>query len=130
MFFSFYAKSKHHHLFRLLQAHCTQWKMTTSPFSGHTLMIVLLWIKWKYFSPLIPPRFLFFARYRSGSTTQVANDVQDRFVFSLADIPSKMTILRTHRLDSRTYELRGTPDDVNLAVIEDEVKISLKCKWK
>ena len=60
----------------------------------------------------------------------MANDVQDRFVFSLADISSKMTILRRHRLDSRTYELRVTPDDVNLAVIEDEVKISLKCEWK
>ena len=57
-FFSFFTKSKHHPLFRLLQVHCIQWKMTTSPFGGHTLLVVLLWIKLKLFSPLIPPRFL------------------------------------------------------------------------
>ena len=68
------------------------------------------------------------ARYRSGGTTQVANDFQDRSVFSLTDSQSTVIIYYSQRSDSGTYELRVTPDDVNLAAIEDEVKISVKCK--
>ena len=70
------------------------------------------------------------ARYRSGGTTQVASSVQDRFVFNLTDSQSTMTIVRSQRLDSGTYELIVSSDDVNLAPIRDEVKISVKCKWK
>ena len=70
------------------------------------------------------------ARYTSGGTTQVANDVQDRFVFSLRDSQSTMTILRSQRSDSGTYELRVSADDVNLTPIGDFVKISVECKWK
>ena len=69
------------------------------------------------------------ARYRSGGTTQVASNVQDRFVFSLTDSQSTMTILRSQRLDSGTYKLTVSPDDLNLAPIIAEVKISVKCKW-
>ena len=70
------------------------------------------------------------ARYRSGGTTQVANDVQDRFVFSLTDRQSTMTIHYSQRFDSGAYELIVSPDDLNLAPIKDEVKISVKCKWE
>ena len=69
------------------------------------------------------------ARYRSGGTIQVPNDFQDRFFFSLTDSQSTMTIIRSQRLDSGTYELTVSPDDVNLAPIRDEVKMSVKCKW-
>ena len=70
------------------------------------------------------------ARYRSGGTTQVASNIQDRFAFSLTDTQSTMTITHSQRLDSGSYELTVSPDDVNLAPIRDEVKISVKCKWK
>ena len=69
------------------------------------------------------------ARYRSGGTTQVASDVQDRFVFSLTDSQSTMTILRSQRSDSGTYELTVTPDDFLSTTIKDSVKISVKCKY-
>ena len=69
------------------------------------------------------------ARYRSGGTTQVANDFQDRFVFSLTDSQSTVIIHYSQRSDSGTYELRVTPDDVNLAALVDKVKISVKCKY-
>ena len=69
------------------------------------------------------------ARYRSGGTTQVASDVQDRFVFSLTDSQSTMTILRSQRSDSGTYELTVTPDDFVSTTIKDSVKISVKCKY-
>ena len=69
------------------------------------------------------------ARKRSGGTLQVANDFQDRFVFSLTDSQSKMIIHYLQRSDSGTYELIVTPDDVNLASLKDKVKISVKCKW-
>ena len=68
------------------------------------------------------------ARYRSGGTTQVASEVQDRFVFDLTDSQSTMTILRSQRSYSGTYELRVTPDVLNLASILNVVKISVKCK--
>ena len=70
------------------------------------------------------------ARYRSGGTTQVANDFQDRFVFYLTDSQSTVIIHHSQRSDSGKYELSVTPDNVNLASIRDEVKISVKCKWK
>ena len=69
------------------------------------------------------------ARYRSGGTTQVASDVQDRFVFSLTDSQSTMTILRSQRSDSGAYELTVTPDDFAATTIKDSVKISVKCKY-
>ena len=58
------------------------------------------------------------------------DDFQDRFFFSLTDSQSTMTIIRSQRLDSGTYELTVSPDDVNLDPIRDKVKISVKCKWK
>ena len=69
------------------------------------------------------------ARHRSGGTTQVASDVQDRFVFSLTDSQSTMTILRSQRSDSGAYELTVTPDDFVATTIKDSVKISVKCKY-
>ena len=70
------------------------------------------------------------ARYRSGGTTQVASNVQDRFVFNITDIQSTMTILRSQRSDSGRYELIVSPDDFAATTIKDEVKISVKCEWK
>ena len=69
------------------------------------------------------------ARYRSGGTTQVASEIQDRFVFNLTDSQSTMTILRSQRSDSGTYELRVSPDVLNQAAICNVVKISMKCKY-
>ena len=69
------------------------------------------------------------ARYKSGGTTQVASDVQDRFVFNLTDSQSTITIFRSQRSDSRTYELIVVPDDFHATTIKDEVKISVKCKY-
>ena len=69
------------------------------------------------------------ARYRSGGTTQVANEVQDRFIFRITDIQSTMTILRFQRSDSGTYELSVRPDVLNQRDINDVVKISVKCEW-
>ena len=69
------------------------------------------------------------ARYRRGGTTQVASNVQDRFVFSLTDSQSTMTILRSQRSDSGTYELTVSPDDFAAITIKDSVKISVKCKY-
>ena len=40
-----------------------------------------------------------------------------------------MTILRSQRSDSGTYELRVSPDVLNQAPITDAVKISVKCKY-
>ena len=68
------------------------------------------------------------ARYKSGGTTQVAPDIQDRFVFSLTDTRSIMKILRSQRSDSGTYKLRVSLDVLNQAAISDEVKISVECK--
>ena len=68
------------------------------------------------------------ARYRNGGTTQVATEVQDRFFFNLTDSLSIMTILRSQRSDSGTYELRVSPDVLNQAPITDIVKVSVKCK--
>ena len=68
------------------------------------------------------------ARYRNGGTTQVANEVQDRFVFNLTDSQSIMTILRSQRSDSGTYGLRVSPDVLNLSPMSNVVKISVKCK--
>ena len=69
------------------------------------------------------------ARYRTGGTTQVANDFQVRFVFSLTDSQSTIIIHFSQRSDSGTYELVVSPDDLNLAALKDKVKISVKCKW-
>ena len=69
------------------------------------------------------------ARYRSGGTTVVASDVQDRFVFNLTESQSTMTILRSQRLDSGTYELTVTPDNFDATTIRDDVKISVECKY-
>ena len=69
------------------------------------------------------------ARYRSGGTTQVANEIRDRFVFNLTDSQSTMTILRSQRSDSGTYELRVIPDVLNQAPIGNVVKVSVKCKY-
>ena len=81
------------------------------------------------FTPDSPSLFaLRVARYRSGGTTQVANDFQDRFVFHLTDGQSTVIIHHSQRSDSGTYELRVSPDVLNLASITDEVKISVKCK--
>ena len=60
----------------------------------------------------------------------MANDFQDRFVFSLTDSQTTVIIHYLQRSDSGTYELIVTPDDVNLASLKDRVKISVKCKWK
>ena len=59
----------------------------------------------------------------------MASDVQDRFVFSLTDSQSTMTILRSQRSDSGAYELTVTPDDFAATTIKDSVKISVKCKY-
>ena len=69
------------------------------------------------------------ARYRSGGTTEVASNLQDRFVVSLTDSQSTMTILRSQRSDSGTYELIVSPDDFAAITIKDSVKISVKCKY-
>ena len=69
------------------------------------------------------------ARYRSGGTTQVASEVQDRFVFNLTDSQSTMAILRSQRSDSGTYELRVSPDVLNQGSIVNVVKVSVKCKY-
>ncbi|XP_066024475.1 fibroblast growth factor receptor 3-like isoform X3 [Pocillopora verrucosa] len=66
------------------------------------------------------------ARYRSGGTTVVACDVQDRFVFNLTESQSTITILRSQRLDSGTYELTVTPDNFDATIIRDDVKISVE----
>ena len=60
----------------------------------------------------------------------MANDFQDRFVFSLTDSQPTVIIHYLQRSDSGTYELIVSPDDVNLASLKDKVKISVKCKWK
>ena len=60
----------------------------------------------------------------------MASSIQDRFVLSLTDSQSTMTILRSHRSDSGTYELRVSPDDVNLVAMNNVVKISVKCEYK
>ena len=75
------------------------------------------------------PSELRVARYRTGGTTQVANDFQVRFVFSLTDSQSTIIIHFSQRSDSGTYELVVSPDDLNLAALKDKVKISVKCKW-
>ena len=77
-------------------------------------------------SPSLPAHRV--ARYRSGGTTQVASNFQDRFVFSLTDSQPTMTILRSQRSDSGTYELSVRPDVLNQYPINDVVKISVKCK--
>ena len=59
----------------------------------------------------------------------MASDVQGRFVFSLTDSQSTMTIFRTQRSDSGTYELTVSPDDFAAATIKDSVKISMKCEY-
>ena len=83
------------------------------------------------FTPDSPSLFAqIVARYRSGGTTQVASNVRDRFVFNLTDSQSTMTILRSRRSDSGTYELTVRPDDLDATSINDVVKISVKCKWK
>ena len=69
------------------------------------------------------------ARYRSGGTTQIASNVQDRFVFNLTDSQSTMTIFRSHRSDSGTYELTLRTDDLDAIHIKDFVKISVECKY-
>ena len=69
------------------------------------------------------------ARYRSGGTTQVASNVQDRFAFKFTDNKSTMTILRLQRSDSGTYELVVVPDDFDASTIRDDVKISVKCEY-
>ena len=69
------------------------------------------------------------ARYRSGGTTHVANDFQDRFVFNLTDSQSTVTIHHSQRSDSGTYELIVSPDDFAATIIKDSVKISVKCKY-
>ena len=69
------------------------------------------------------------ARYRSGGTTQLASNLQDRFVVSLTDSQSTITILRSQRSDSGTYELTVSPDDFAAITIKDGVKISVKCKY-
>ena len=69
------------------------------------------------------------ARYRSGGTTEVASNLQDRFVVSLTDSQSTMTILRSQRSDSGVYELTVSPDDFGAITIKDSVKISVKCKY-
>ena len=69
------------------------------------------------------------ARYRSGGTTEVASNLQDRFVVNLTDSQSTMTILRSQRSDSGTYELAVSPDDFAAIAIKDAVKISVKCKY-
>ncbi|XP_066024492.1 myoblast growth factor receptor egl-15 isoform X2 [Pocillopora verrucosa] len=79
------------------------------------------------FTPDSPSLFVLrVARYRSGGTTEVANDFQDRFVFHLTDGQSTVIIHHSQRSDSGTYELRVSPDVLNLASITDEVKISVK----
>ena len=40
-----------------------------------------------------------------------------------------MTILRSQRSDSGTYELTVVPDDFAATTIKDSVKISVKCKY-
>ena len=79
-------------------------------------------------SPSLSPQRV--ARYRRGGITQVASDVQDRFVFNLTDSQSTMTILGSQRSDSGTYELTVIPDDFQAVIIKHVVKISVKCKWK
>ena len=69
------------------------------------------------------------ARYKSGGTTQVVSDFQDRFVVNLTDSKSTITILRSQRSDSGTYELTVVPEDLDATVIKDKVKISVKCKY-
>ena len=59
----------------------------------------------------------------------MASNVQDRFVFSLTDSQSTMTILRSQRSDSGTYELIVTPDEFDATTIKDSVTISVKCKY-
>ena len=78
-------------------------------------------------SPSLPA--LRVARYRSGGTTQVAAEVQDRFVFSLTKSQSTMKILRSQRSDSGKYELSVRPDVLNQAPLNDFVEISVKCKY-
>ena len=68
------------------------------------------------------------ARYKSGGTTQVVSDFQDRFIFNLTDSQSTITILRSQRSDSGKYELIVVPDDLAATTIKDDVKISVKCK--
>ena len=59
----------------------------------------------------------------------MASNFQDRFVFTLTDSQSTMTILRSQRSDSGTYELTVVPDDFAATTITDSVKISVKCKY-
>ena len=59
----------------------------------------------------------------------MVSDFQDRFMFNLTDSKSTITILRSQRSDSGTYELIVVPDDLAATAIKDEVKISVKCKY-
>ena len=78
-------------------------------------------------SPSLPAQRV--ARYRSGGTTQVASNFQDRFVFNLTESQSTMKILRSQRSDSGTYELTVSSDDLDATFIRDEVKVSVECKY-
>ena len=69
------------------------------------------------------------ARYKSGGATQVVSDFQDRFVVNLTDSQSTITILRSQRSDSGTYELSVVPEDLDATTVKDKVKISVKCKY-
>ena len=40
-----------------------------------------------------------------------------------------MTIFRSQRSDSGTYDLIVSPDDFAATTIRDDVKISVKCKY-
>ena len=60
----------------------------------------------------------------------MANDFQDRFVFSLTHSQTTMIIHYSQRSDSGKYKLTVALDNLNLTPIEDVVKISVKCKWK
>ena len=59
----------------------------------------------------------------------MASDVQGRFVFNLTESQSTMTIIRSQRSDSGTYELTVTPDNFDATIIRDDVKISVECKY-
>ena len=59
----------------------------------------------------------------------MVSDFQDRFVVNLTDSQSTITILRSQRSDSGTYELSVVPEDLDATTVKDKVKISVKCKY-
>ena len=59
----------------------------------------------------------------------MASNFRDRFAFNLTDSQSTMTIFRSQRSDSGTYELTVSPNDLDATGLKSVVTISVECKY-